>query len=473
MIRRPFAWFPLLLAVASALCGGPALARGGDHHDPTPPPAEGEPAPSIATSLPPPLSGLPATTDALAARGFEFGLKYIGEVFSNTSGGLHRGTIYEGKLRLSLDANLEKAFGLTGLSFHANAAQLHGHGIDQYNTGAIMPVSNIEATPTTRLFEMWVQQSLLDDTINIRLGQLGADQEFMTRDWAKIFVNNSFGWPALTIVDLPGGGPAFPLSNLGLRVTVNPTEYLSLLAAVFDGDPAGPQGPYDSPNPQVRNPDGLRFRLNDPPFFIGEAQVKYSVEGLAGAAKFGGWRHFGRFADQRWGVDFLSLAEPNSIGIAIQRRGDFGVYALVDQQIGRIAGDPNKGAGIFARATAAPNDRNLVNFYADAGVSFKGFAPGRPDDLFGVALGYARISNGARSLDYDNIVFNNPLAPIRSGEALVEATYIASVAPGWTLQPDLQYIRRPGGNIPDPHDATGIRTLRDALVIGMRTLIRY
>lgn len=38
-------------------------------------PAEDEPAPSVATSLPPPLSGLPATTDALAARGFEFGLK--------------------------------------------------------------------------------------------------------------------------------------------------------------------------------------------------------------------------------------------------------------------------------------------------------------------------------------------------------------------------------------------------------------
>jgi porin len=114
-----------------------------------------------------------------------------------------------------------------------------------------------------------------------------------------------------------------------------------------------------------------------------------------------------------------------------------------------------------------------VNFHADAGVSFKGFAPGRPDDLFGVALGYARISNGARSLDYDNMAFNNPLAPIRSGEALVEATYIASVAPGWTLQPDLQYIRRPGGNIPDPRDATGIRTLRDAFVIGLRTLIRY
>ena len=186
----------------------------------------------------------------------------------------HTGTIYEGKLRFSLDADFDKAFGLKGLTFHASASQLHGHGIDRYNTGAIMPVSNIEATPTTRLYEMWLQQSLLDDKINLRLGELGADQEFMTREWAKIFVNNSLGWPALTLADLPSSGPEFPLSSLGVRITVNPTEHLSFLAAVFDGDPAGPQGPFDSPDPQVRNPDGVRFRLNDPPFVIGEAQAE-------------------------------------------------------------------------------------------------------------------------------------------------------------------------------------------------------
>jgi porin len=254
MTKQPLARFSLLVILACCLCCGPALARGGDHHDPTQPADEDKAPPSVAENLPPPLSEPAVARDALAARGFEFGLKYIGEVFSNTSGGLHRGTIYEGKLRFAVDADLYKAFGLAGLTFHANASQLHGHGIDQCNTGAIMPVSNIEATPTTRLFEMWVQQSLLDDKINVRLGQLGADQELMTRNWAKIFINNSFGWPALTIVDLPSGGPAFPLSNLGLRVTINPSDYLSLLAAVFNGDPAGPQGRFDSPDPQVRNP---------------------------------------------------------------------------------------------------------------------------------------------------------------------------------------------------------------------------
>ncbi len=473
MSKRLLAGFLLSLAVASSLCGGPGVALEGDRQDQGKPDDDYDQPTSIAKNLPAPLREPATIRDALAARGFDFGVKYIGEVFSNTSGGLHTGTIYEGKLRFSLDADFDKAFGLKGLTFHASASQLHGHGIDRYNTGAIMPVSNIEATPTTRLYEMWLQQSLLDDKINVRLGELGADQEFMTREWAKIFVNNSLGWPALTLADLPSSGPEFPLSSLGVRITVNPTEHLSFLAAVFDGDPAGPQGPFNSPDPQVRNPDGVRFRLNDPPFVIGEAQAKYSLEGLAGVAKVGGWRHFGRFADQHFGIDFRSLADPNSIGVAVQRRGDFGVYALIDQQIAKVEGDDKKGAGFFARATAAPSDRNLVNFYADAGVSFNGLLSERPDDLFGVAVGYVRISDGARGFDYDNVAFNNPFAPIRSSEALLEATYIASIAPGWTLQPDLQYLVRPGGNVPDPRDPTGIRTLHNAFVIGLRTLIRY
>ncbi|WP_400767649.1 carbohydrate porin [Methylosinus sporium] len=441
-----------------------AAARGGDHHDPTP---QSDNPPTIATSLPDTLAQPAAARDALAARGFEFGLKYIGETFSDVSGGLRRGTIYDGKLRIALDADLDKAFGFTGLVFHANASQLHGRGIDQFYTGALMPVSNIEATPTTRLFEAWLEQSIAEGG-SIRLGQMGADQEFMARASAKIFVNNSFGWPALAIADLPAGGAAFPLSNLGARAKWE-TERFALLAAVFDGDPAGPQGAFESPDPQRRNPDGLRFRLKDAPFVIGEGQWKYAVDDLPGVAKIGGWRHFGVFADERFGADGLSLADPASVGVPLRRRGNFGLYALVDQQIFKSEAG---GAGAFARAEVAPNDRNLVNFYADAGVSFRG-APARPDDLFGVAVGYARVSNGARGLDRDTAAFGNQFAPIRSGEALVEATYIASLVPGWTLQPDLQYIRRPGGNIADPRDPNGVRSLRNALVVGLRTLIRY
>jgi porin len=97
----------------------------------------------------------------------------------------------------------------------------------------------------------------------------------------------------------------------------------------------------------------------------------------------------------------------------------------------------------------------------------------RPDDLFGVGIGYTQISQSARGLDRDTAFFGNPLLPVRSYEALVEVTYIAKMAPGWSLQPDLQIIRQPGGNIPDPRDPTGLLPLRSSLVLGLRSLLRF
>jgi porin len=44
------------------------------------------------------------------------------------------------------------------------------------------------------------------------------------------------GWPAITAVNLPSGGPSPPLTALGARLLVNVNENLSLLGAAFDGD---------------------------------------------------------------------------------------------------------------------------------------------------------------------------------------------------------------------------------------------
>jgi porin len=42
--------------------------------------------------------------------------------------------------------------------------------------------------------------------------------------------------------------------------------------------------------------------------------------------------------------------------------------------------------------------------------------------------------------------------------------------PGWTLQPDFQYIWNPGGNVPDD---TGTRPIKNATVLGVRTTISF
>jgi porin len=467
-------WRLFRLCVAGVLVSaGAAIAQvAKDRHDPTPPPLDPEASRSILSVFPEPGPSIRHERDKLSGSGLRLAGKYIGEIFANAAGGLKPGTAYDGRFRLSLDADFEKLAGVRGLVLHASALQIHGRGIDLLYVGSMMPPSNIEATRATRLYELWLQKDFLDGVVSIRAGQIAADQEFMFPIWAALFVNGAFGWPVYAAANLPDGGPAYPLASTGVRVAVNPTEHLTLMAAALNGDAAPPMGQFGNPDPQRRNSNGLAFRLSDPALLIGEAQIKYDLDGLDGVFKLGGWRHNGSFAHPHWGVDSLSLADPNSMGVARRLEGNYGFYAILDQQIGAGIG-PGRGAGFFLRAGVAPNDRNLVSVSADAGVSFVGFMDARPDDLFGVGIGYTQISQSARGLDRDTAFFSNPLLPARSSEELVEVTYIAKMAPGWSLQPDLQIIRQPGGNIPDPRDPTGLLPLRSSLVLGLRSLLRF
>jgi porin len=130
-----------------------------------------------------------------------------------------------------------------------------------------------------------------------------------------------------------------------------------------------------------------------------------------------------------------------------------------------------KGIAAFGRLHATQSDRNTIDFYADGGVNVSGFWSARPDDTISVGLGYARISAAARGFDQDTASFGTPTA-IRSYEAVLEATYSAQIARGWTVQPDFQYIVHPGGGATDPNSASG-RRIPDAFVFGVRMTVQW
>ncbi len=438
---------------------------------------EPEALPSIQTSLGP--YGDPGgLRTMLQSRGITYSFTYIGETLGVASGGQRRGGIYTGRLDGQLDVDLDKVLGWKGATFHTNFYQIHGHGLSRYYLGNLFTVSGIEALSSTRLFELWVEQKLWEDKLALRVGQLAADTEFITSQYGGLFVNATYGWPAITGANLPSGGPSYPLATPGARVKWQATDQLTLLGAIFNGDPAG-NGPGD---PQINNPSGTEFRLRDPAFLIGEAAYSYNQgrddAGLPGTIKLGGWHHLGRFDHQRLAAptpDASSplLGDPSSSGTARRLRGNSGLYAVLDQLIYREPGTKDQGLGMFARVSGSPGDRNLISFYADGGLTYKGLLPNRADDTFGVSMAYAQISSAARGLDADMAFFNpDAFNPIRSSEALIEVTYQAQIVPGWTVQPDFQYIWRPGGRVLNPR-AAAPEVTRDAAIVGLRTTIRY
>ena len=139
----------------------------------------GIPEPSIAVNFPPDFGDPAGVRSALAGRGITYAVNYIGDVLGNPVGGFVQGTRYTGRLEVALTVDMEKAIGWQGLTFFTNGFQIHGESISALNLGVLMPVSFIEALPATRLFELWLEQKLLDDHLTLRFGQLSADSEFI------------------------------------------------------------------------------------------------------------------------------------------------------------------------------------------------------------------------------------------------------------------------------------------------------
>jgi porin len=461
-------FFPILLIFILGFVNSPALPASKDE--------------SAADWIPFIPKAVKYWRDELADKGLAFSATYVGDTIGNLSGGIKRGTIYEGRLDLAVDADLAKLVGWSNTTVHADVFQSHGKGLTSNYVGNIATISEIEALPTTRLYELWIERSLLDDAIQVRIGQQAADVEFFDSETDDLFINSTFGWPVIKSSNLPAGGPSPPLAALGVRVKAKLSERVTAFAAIFDGDSAGP-GPLDQ-DPQLRNRYGLNFRVKDPPWIIGQVRYDYDLEfwhrTLPGNITPGAWLHAGQFDDQRFTANGLSRADPAGSNLPRKLRGDTGVFAVVEQTLYRpdsvkYKGVSNSEPGItmFARAAYSPPDRNIIDFYADAGFGVVGLVPNRPKDRFGAAIAYMHISPAAQQLDRDTQLFTGLASPIRSAETLVEIIYEAHLKPGWLLAPYFQYVFRPSGGVANPTDPSGLSRIGNAAVFGLTTTLKY
>ena len=317
--------------------------------------------------------------------------------------------------------------------------------------------------------------------MDVKAGQQSLDTEFIGSQYSGLFINTAMGWPLVPSVDLYAGGPAYPLSSLGVRLRAQPLDNLTLLAGVFDDNPPGGSFGDDS---QVRGAEqsGTAFNLGTGTLAI--AEIQYAIDqpapgqmdyghgggGLPGLYKLGAWFDSGAFPDQRFDADGRSLADPDSSGNARLRRGDWSVYGVFDQMLWRPVPDGPRAVGVFARIMGAPGDRNLASFSIHAGITLKAPLPGRDDDSFGIGYGLAKISDRATELDSDQARFGNP-GPVRSSESFIELTYQAQLAPWLALQPDFQYVFTPSGGIQDPDDPA--RRVGNEAVLGVRTAVTF
>jgi porin len=425
-------WLVVVAAGVWALV--PSLASAEDSSGPT------------ATSGSSPWQALSRRADA---RGIEPSVVYDGEALVNARGGIRRGATYLGVFRAQLLLDAERGLGWQGTSFFGSVLQTHG-GNPSDLVGDAQGTSNLAAPPGAQLYEAWLQQNLAANRLSVLAGRYDLGSEFYRLQSAGLFVNSSFGIGPEFGQSGQRGPSIFPDTSLGARLSFKPARGVVLRVALLDGVPVsrsrGAPGPFASS-------DGLLL-VAEQAFLSRSAGVERGVSPRLRIGRnsglrpyrhklaFGGWCYTARFDD-------LSQRLPD--GREARHIGSSGVYLIADALLRGGAAQSGQ-VNAFAQVGLGDPRVNRFGFYTGAGVVVSGLSPALANDELGLAVAVAR--SGSHYLDLQR----QDAVPVSDGEASIELTYLFQLGQHLAIQPDLQYVLRPGS---DP-------TLGNALVTALR-----
>ena len=122
----------------------------------------------------------------------------------------------------------------------------------------------------------------------------------------------------------------------------------------------------------------------------------------------------------------------------IRHRGSGGAYVLADGLIHRSAAQSSRMISAFAQVGFGDSRVNRFGFYGGGGLVFSGLFPSLQNDELGLAVAIAR--NGSHFIELQR----QSVVPVTGTETALELTYLFQVGKHVALQPDLQYVVRPG-----------------------------
>ncbi len=341
--------------------------------------------PPIAASQPPPLD----ETQALS-----FYSHWDSDAVNYFSGGLNTGFIYNsvavGGVTFKGDA-----LGLPRSIFNFSVMGTRtGFGAEKLLGDSLINPSNIEGSRNRLVLDtaFWQQNWLSQPGLNIatRTGVFDLSADFINTGNAGQLLNSSFGLDPnmtgnFTASTFPQNGTGV-VATLDNRPAFNDTAPLTLKLGLIQGDVNSQTQPF---NQGVLN--------------IAEGQWQPEA---GSAYKIGVWQKRGNGLPDIHG-GYLS-AEHN----------------LFAQGAQSIDG--------FIRASAARGSTSLgLNRYLSAGFNWQAPLANRPDDYLTVGFGGLQLQ------------------PTGQIERLFEAAYIIKLSPRIYLQPDIQYIQHPNGNLPN------------------------
>lgn len=338
---------------------------------------------------------------------------YTADVAGTVRGGAAKAGKFLDNLDVIVDGDLERLVGWRGATVHGYLLNNSG-GAPNNLAGTLQGVDNIEvARPRARLYELWIQSRFADDHGSVLAGLYDLNSEFYSTRASGLLLAPSFGIGSEFASTGPNGPSIFPSTALAVRARIEGGRGAYVQAAVLNahartvGDPEGPSTSFDH---------GA--------LIVAEAGVGDSWRLAAG-----GWSYSERQPDLR-GLD------ANGDPALSQARGGYVLaeYPFID------GGEAGRSVSGFARMGFSDGDTTPFSSGWQAGVLVERVFASRPDSAFSIGLEQGVLSSKQRANTLDA-----GLSPA-DAESSVEITYSDKLAPRLALQPDLQVIRRAGGD---------------------------
>lgn len=357
--------------------------------------------------------GAPCTPASADCSSIAWGATYTGDSWYLAKGGLPGTTTREAyldNLEVVADVDGERLFGVAGLQFHAAGLYNNGRGFSSTAVGDVQGISNIEAVPAARLYELWADWQVGEGT-SWRAGLYDLNSEFDAIETAGLFLNPSHGIAADFAQSGMNGPSIFPVAALALRWRRQWGAWQWQVAAL-EGIPGNPEDPRRS---------SVRFTPGEGLLLVAEAGHEFA-EGARLAV--GSWRYT---------ASFDHLEQPAPQDAARRVAGGQGAYLLLEGGL-PVPALARAGWRGFLRLGAADPRVHATGSYLGAGVVREGGMLGRSGESMGLAVACAQSGSAWRR----TLAAQGTRPAAR--ECNLELTWRLPVTRWLTLQPDLQWL---------------------------------
>jgi porin len=356
----------------------------------------------------------------LADQGYTFFAYYNAIVASNVAGGINQGTAYAQDIYFGTELNLERLLGLKGWTFRLTGIDRAGASINQ-NVGSIYSVMQLVGGQTIFLYGVSLEKKWWNDKLSLKFGRITATDDFAGSPLYGLYLNNSIDGQIRAVL-LDGVMTSYPFPVWGARLAYSPTPGFTAKVGVYQL------------TPYMFDPS-----RNGLDFSFAESGISVFTE-LDWLLDWAGKP--GHFAI---GVNSVSYPMPNFTGGGTTNPF-FRYYLQVDQQVYQKSPDSDEGLTLFGTLAYANQQKPaLVPFQVSFGAVYQGLIPGRTQDKLIFGATYGDLSNNyadqQQALGNGTPTYEMPL----------ELGYRVQLTKFAYIQPDIQYVIRPGGtgNIPN------------------------